>query len=64
MVQEIIALFIVVLAAAYSIHQTIIFFRNLNNNQMCNCGGCHSKELQDIIKKSKKNKIISSKKMN
>ncbi len=53
MIQEIITLTIVFAAVAYSIYSIIQFFLQMNNNDLCNCGGCHSKELQEIIKKSK-----------
>jgi hypothetical protein len=58
MIQEIITLTIVFAAVGYSIYNIAQFFKKLkNNDNLCNCGGCHSKELQDIIKKSKQKQI-------
>jgi len=56
MFQEIITLIIVTAAVGYTFYSILLFFKDLKNNNMCKCGGCHSKEIQDIIKKSKKQK--------
>ena len=53
MIQEIITLIIVLSAVIYTVYSFIQFFKDMNNDTLCNCGGCHSKELQEIIKKSK-----------
>lgn len=64
MIQEIITLAIVFAAVAYSIYSIVQFFIQMNRNNLCNCGGCHSKELQEIIKKSKqKNPKINTTKI-
>jgi hypothetical protein len=64
MMQEIITLTIVFAAVAYSIYSIVQFFSQMNRNNLCNCGGCHSKELQEIIKKSKqKNPEINTTKI-
>ncbi|MGM0497618.1 MAG: FeoB-associated Cys-rich membrane protein [Bacteroidota bacterium] len=57
MIQEIITAIIVFSAVGYTIYSIIQFFKNLNGNTLCSCSGCHSKELQEIIKKSKQKNI-------
>ena len=56
MIQEVITLIIVTAAVGYTFYSILIFLKDLRNNNMCKCGGCHSKEIQDIIQKSKKQK--------
>ena len=53
MIQEIITLTIVFAAVCYSIYSIARFFIQMNNNNLCNCSGCQSKEIQELIKKSK-----------
>jgi len=64
MIQEIITLTIVFAAVVYSIYSITQFFIQMNNNNLCNCSGCQSKEIQELIKKGKqKNSQINTMKM-
>jgi len=57
MIQNIIALFIVFLAVAYTVWQIVLFFRNANSSQKgCSCTGCGLSAKNDILKKIKTKK--------
>lgn len=57
MIQNIIALFIVSLAVAYTVWQVVVFFKNAGNIQKgCGCAGCGFAEKNKVLQKIKTKK--------
>mgnify|MGYP006300185277 CR=1 FL=1 len=54
MIQEIVALLIVLLAVIYAVRSIYIFFRSSGKGRVCTCKSCPSNEILKEIKKAQK----------